>query len=109
MMPPIEPPEQRVRLDSEDLQNLARLVSGRMQIECPRCRNWLRPTIEARELRIGSSPDLSAVDASQPGRPRLQFYCNRCQRVIGFVQGDDWADPERGRGDAPTRWGHLEL
>jgi hypothetical protein len=111
--PPLPPPSdtKRLRMDSDDLRRLARLISGRLTLHCPRCGDWRRLTVEAREIRYGSSPDLSAVDPRHPGRPRLQFFCMMCHRVIGYVQADEWApDPAPGAGDADgTRWDRLEL
>ncbi len=90
-------------MDTDDLKRLAREMDGRITIHCGKCRNWQRLSLEARSLRFGSSPDLSAVDPNQPGRPRLQFYCTYCHRIIGFVTADAHDDPEG------TRWEHLEL
>lgn len=84
-----------------------------MQVQCVGCREWVRLTIEARTLRMGSSPDLAAIDPTQPGRPRLIFYCLQCRRILGYVQADEWAVDARDAATASvaveTRWDHLEL
>ena len=97
-MKPLPPPPggEQTPLDAEDLIRLGYLLSGRLQLECPRCQSTLKPTVESRELRIGSSPDLSALNPEYVSRPRLVFYCTRCQRTLGFVQGDHWNHVERG-------------
>ena len=107
---PAQPGEPRIALDSQDLERLARLLNGRIQVECGRCKNQRKLTVQGREMRLGSSPDLSEIDPNQPGRPRIVFYCATCQRVVGFIQGDTWAAAEGDapRDDAPTRWDHLE-
>jgi hypothetical protein len=109
---PIEarPDEPRQRLDSDDLLRLARTLSGRIQVECGKCRNQRKLDVQTRELRLGSSPDLSEIDPNQPGRPRIIFYCIFCHRIIGFIQGDEWSEGAGDTdGDAPTRWDRLEL
>lgn len=89
---PPRPDLPRARLDSEDLIRLAHVLSGSLQLECPKCHMVLRPTVDNRELRMGSSPDLSAIDPRQPSRPRLVFHCTLCHRAIGFIQGDQWTE-----------------
>jgi len=100
----------RPRIDSDDLRRLAELLNVRITLNCPKCNNWVTMRLEMREMRFGSSPDLSAIDPSKPGRPRLQFWCNFCRRMIGYVQGDEWsaaaAEPDE---DGVTRWDRLEL
>ena len=98
-------------MDSSDLQRLMRLISGRIHVYCGQCKNMNRLTVEAKELRMGSSPDMSQIDPTQPGRPRLIFYCGGCRKKIGFVQGDDWVTDETQRDDEadPTRFNRLEL
>ena len=101
----------RPGLDSLDLARIARVISGRTRLQCAKCQNWIKLTVQTRELRMGSSPNLAAIDPSQPGRPRLVLYCCFCQRIMGFVEGDEWADDEEVAADAdgPTRWNHLEI
>ena len=110
-MRPIPPrPElQRARLDSEDLIRLAHLFSGSLQLECPKCHTRIKPTVANRELRMGSSPDLSAIDGRYPSRPRLLFYCTLCQHPIGFLQGDSWTAEKLDSAAEGTRWSHLEM
>lgn len=110
-MKPIEPGRaDRPRIDTEDLKTLARLISGRLHLQCPQCKDWRKLTVEMRELRIGSSPDLSAIDARHPAYPRLVFLCSRCRRTLGFVQGEEWSPADAGEAeDAPTRWDRLEI
>ncbi len=112
-MKPIAPGQiadaDRLRMDSRDLEEIARLVSGRVHIQCPACRNWVKPSVLGRTLRMGSSPDLGAVDVKQPGFPRLYFVCG-CGKKPGFIQGDEWASGDEADDlDAPTRWEHLEI
>ena len=90
-------------MDAEDLKRLAEVLTGRITVHCPKCQNWQRLSLESRSLRFGSSPDLSAINPDQPGRPRLQFYCTYCRRIIGFVTADAHEEPEG------TRWEHLEI
>jgi hypothetical protein len=103
----------RPRIDSDDLARLAEFLNGRITLCCPKCGNWVTMRLEMREMRFGSSPDLSAIDPSQPGRPRLQFWCTFCRRLIGHVQGDEWSASAKGgeaaEGDGVTRWDRLEL
>jgi hypothetical protein len=110
-MRPIPPrPElQRARLDSEDLIRLAHLFSGSLQLECPKCHTILKPNVTNRELRLGSSPDLSAIAPNQPSRPRLLFYCHLCQRPFGFLQGESWTAEKLDSSAEGTRWSHLEM
>ena len=86
----IPPNPKRPGMDSEDLFRLGQLLSGRVYLTCPRCRNHLTLTAEGGGLRIGSSPDLTGLDSSQPGRPRLVLWCTICMRSAGFIQGDSW-------------------
>lgn len=106
---PIRPDLKRAVLESEDLIRLAHLLSGSLKLECPQCRTMLKPTVANRELRLGSSPDLSALDPSQPSRPRLVFFCVFCSRQLGFLQGDVWTKETREDGAEGTRWSHLEI
>jgi hypothetical protein len=106
---PPRPDLPSARLDSEDLARLAHLLSGKLQLECPKCRIILKPSVINRELRMGSSPDLSALDPRQPSRPRLVFYCSLCQRLIGYVQGDSWTAETMNADAEGTRWSHLEM
>ena len=101
---------ERLRLDSADLETLARTISGRVRIQCAKCQNMIPLRVERRELRIKSSPDLSQIDPTQTSRPRLVFWCPNCLRIMGYVEGDEWADAqtEADANDA-TRWNHLEL
>lgn len=103
---PPRPDLARPELDSEDLIRLAHLLSGSLRVECPRCHVTLKPTVANRELRLGSSPDLSAIDPRQPSRPRLVFYCLNCQKITGFVQGERWSTGTDGEA---SRWNHLEM
>jgi hypothetical protein len=106
---PPRPDLQHARLDSEDLVRLAHLFSGSLQLECPKCRVIMKPSVANRELRMGSSPDLSAIDPRQPSRPRLIFYCTLCQRPFGFVQGESWTAERLDSAAEGTRWSHLEM
>jgi len=108
----IDRPEgDRPRLDSADLESIARLMSGRTRIQCGKCQTWVRLTVEKRELRIGSTPDMSQIDPAQPSRPRLVFWCPMCFRQMGFIEGSEWAstEDEAAAAAGPTRWNHLEL
>lgn len=100
------PPTQ---LDSEDLIRLAHLMSRRLQLECPRCHTTLKPSVAGREFRLGSSPDLSALDPQQTGKPRLVFFCYHCKRPIGHLQGDHWLAQHMDTDAESTRWDHLEM
>ena len=91
-------------MNAEDLKRLADEINGRISVQCPKCRTWRRLSLEMRGLRFGTSPNLSEIDPSQPGRPRLQFFCTSCSRMIGFVTADaPGEEPES------TRWEHLEI
>ena len=90
-------------MDKEDLTGLAVQLGGRVTMQCGRCKNWLTLSLENRGLRYGSSPDLSALDPKQKGKPRLQFYCTYCHCIIGFITADIGEEPEG------TRWEHLEI
>ncbi len=107
---PSAPPGERLRLDSADLESLARTISGRIRVQCAKCQSMISLRVERRELRIKSSPDLSQIDPTQTSRPRLVFWCPHCMRIMGYVEGDEWADTrtEADASDA-TRWNHLEL
>lgn len=109
MIARIPPDPDRPGLDSEDLFRLGQLLSRRLHLPCPRCRADLPLTVEGGGLRIGSSPDLSEIDPSKPGKPRLVLWCSHCMRSIGYVQGDSWS--ARTGDDLPerSRWNHLEL
>jgi hypothetical protein len=80
-------------------------------MQCGKCQGWVRLTVESRELRIGSSPNMSEIDSTQPGRPRLIFWCPHCFRIMGFVEGSEWSSEaeEQAASDGATRWNHLEL
>jgi hypothetical protein len=101
----------RPRIDSDDLARLAEVLNGRITLNCPKCNNWVTMRLEMREMRMGSSPDLSAIDPNQPGRPRLQFWCTFCRRLIGHVQADQWSAGTGGAAepDGVTRWDRLEI
>ena len=96
-------------MNSEDLRRLAEWITGRITLRCPKCNDWRKLTLELRELRFGSSPDLSEIDARFPGKPRLVFWCSRCQRMIGYVQGDEWTAPPLEGDPEVTRWDRLEI
>jgi hypothetical protein len=104
-------PKDDTPVSAEQLVRLAHFITGRLFLECPGCGTFQRLKVGARQLRIGSSPDLSALDPNQISRPRLVFACAKCQRVLGYVQGDEWdaVGPGADGGDAPTRWDRLEL
>lgn len=99
----------RPGVDSEDLFRLGQLISRRITLTCPKCRAVIQPTAEGGSLRIGSSPDLGAIDPRQGGKPRLLLRCTHCLQVAGFVQGDSWTVREADELEVDSRWNHLEL
>ncbi|MDX1932047.1 MAG: hypothetical protein SFU56_05535 [Capsulimonadales bacterium] len=104
----IEPGEKSDRpVTSDQLESLGRLFSRRMQIQCGYCKMRIQMTIEGGELRLGSSPDMTEINPEHRPKPRLVFYCGRCKRILGFIQGDVWSG-EHGA-ETPTRWDRLEL
>jgi len=109
-IPRVDPNEPRHPTSSDDLIRLAQQFNNLMRVRCHKCGQWVLLSIEARSLRLGSSPDLAAIDPRQPGRPRLVFYCCSCLQIIGFIQADHWA-PEHVEADTAgsSRWDHLEL
>ena len=100
---------ERPGMDSEDLFRLGQLISRRITITCPKCRNVIQPTAEGGSLRIGSSPDLGVLDPRQAGKPRLLLRCTHCLQVAGFVQGDTWTVEETDDLEERSRWNHLEI
>jgi len=101
-------PKDSSPLTSDQLVRLAHFLSGRVHLECPNCGLFQRFTVGGGELRLGSSPDLSVLNPAHTSKPRLLFYCSRCRRVMGYVQGDTWSS-EMPDGTTPTRWDRLEL
>ena len=99
----------RPGLDSEDLFRLGQMLSRRVHITCPKCRTVIQPSAEGGALRIGSSPDLGALDPTKTGKPRLLLRCTHCLQVAGFVQGDTWTVRATEDLSVPDRWDHLEI
>ena len=102
--PPSEP------LTSGDLVRLAQVLSERLRMTCPVCKTSLKLSIPSGNLKLGTSPNLTGVDDSQKGFPRLVFWCTVCQKSLGFIQADLWQwDDGALRKPSETRWDHLEL
>lgn len=99
----------RPGIDSEDLFRLGQMLSRRITLTCPKCRTVIQPNAEGGSLRIGSSPDLGALDPAKAGKPRLLLRCTHCLQVAGFVQGDVWTVEETEDLEEASRWNHLEL
>ena len=102
--PPSEP------LTSGDLVRLAQVLSERLRMTCPSCRTSLKLSLPSGNLKLGTSPNLTGVDDSQSGFPRLVLWCTICQKSLGFVQADLWQWDEGAlKKPGDTRWDHLEF
>ncbi len=97
-------------LTSGDLVRLGQSLSERLRLHCPTCKQYIKLTIASGNFKLGSSPNLTGVDSTQEGKPRLVLWCTICQRMFGFLQADLW-QWEDGVLKVPgdTRWDHLEL